>query len=212
VGTPPPDHRAADRGPADQAGLPGSPVDAVLELEEAGHPVGVHVVGDRGAAQSDGFPEDCLEGGVEAAQLVAGEAACHSGRADSGAEEGFVGVDVPNAMEEPLVEQGGLDGEASTTEECCEVLDGDGERLAARALKASLSVGGAIQCEAAEAAGVHEAEFAARAKVEDRMGVRWDGNIGRRDKETSSHAEVDDPLSLSGVSLSRVSLSRVVVS
>ena len=207
MGTPPPDHRAADRGPADQAGLPGSPVDAVLELEEAGHPVGVHVVGDRGAAQSDGFPEDCLEGGVEAAQLVAGEAACHSDRADSGAEEGLVGVDVPNAVEEPLVEQGGLDGEASTTEEGGEVLDGDGEGLAARALKASLSVGGEIQREAAEAAGVHEAKFTARAKVEDRVSVRWDGDIGRGDKQTSSHAEVDDPLGLSGVSLSRVVVS-----
>jgi len=50
VGTPPSQNDAADGGSADQAGLAGSQVDAVLELEEAGDAVGVHVVGDGGAA------------------------------------------------------------------------------------------------------------------------------------------------------------------
>ena len=122
---------AADGGSADQAGLAGAHVDAMLELEEAGHTVGIHVVGDRGTAERDGVPQDVLQGGVEPVELGAGEAAGDAGGADSGVEEALVGVDVADAVEERLVEQGGLDGELAAAEEGREVVGGDGEGFAA---------------------------------------------------------------------------------
>ena len=52
------DHDALDGGSTDEAGLAGAQVDAVLELEEAANAVGVHIVGDRGAAKLNGVPDD----------------------------------------------------------------------------------------------------------------------------------------------------------
>jgi hypothetical protein len=46
VGTPSGKHDAANGHSADQAGLAGTHVDAVLKLEEASHPVGINVVGN----------------------------------------------------------------------------------------------------------------------------------------------------------------------
>ena len=72
--------------------------------------------------------------------------------ADAGVEEGLVGVDVADAMEEGLVEERGLDGGLAGAEEGDEVFEWDGEGLFARA---GIGIGG--YGEAAEAAGVDEA-------------------------------------------------------
>ena len=53
--------------------------------------------------------------------------------ADAGAEEGFVGVDVADAVEQGLVEQRGFDGGLAAAEEGDEVFEGDGEGFAAGA-------------------------------------------------------------------------------
>ena len=50
VGAAAADHDAFDGRTADAAGLAGARVDVVTELEEAGDSVGIHIIGDRGAA------------------------------------------------------------------------------------------------------------------------------------------------------------------
>ena len=99
----------------------GAGVDVVVELEEAGHSFGVYVIGDGGASQLDGVLEDFDEGGAESGEFVAGEASGVARGADAGAEEGFVGVDVADAVQEGLVEERGLDGGFSIAEEADEV-------------------------------------------------------------------------------------------
>ena len=149
---------ALDGGFADTAGFAGAGVDVVVELEKAGYAFGVYVIGDGGAAQLDGVFEDFDECGAEAGELVAGESSGVARGADAGVEEGLVGVDVADAVEEGLVEQRGLDGGLAGAEEGDEVFKRDGEGLAAGA---GIGIGG--YREAAEAAGVDEAEFAATA-------------------------------------------------
>ena len=102
--------------------------------------------------------EDFDECGAEAGELVAGEASGVARGTDAGVEEGLVGVDVADAVKERLVEQRGLDGGLAGAEEGDEVFERDCEGLFARA---GIGIGG--YGEAAEAAGVDEAEFAAAA-------------------------------------------------
>jgi hypothetical protein len=125
---------ALDGGSADEAGLAGALVDLVAELEEAADAVGVDVVGDGGAAELNGVAQDFDEGGAEPDELGAGEARGLAARADVGEEEGLVGVDVADAVEQGLVEQRGLDGGAAVAEDGDEVGEGDGEGFAAGAL------------------------------------------------------------------------------
>ena len=165
--------------------MSGAAVDLVLELEEAADAVGVNVVGDRGAAEFDGVGEDLLECGVEAHEFGAGEFAGRAAGADGGSEEALVGVDVADAVEDGLVEERGFDGELAVFEEGGEVGGGDGGGFGTGAGV----VGG--DGEAAEAAGVDEAEFAVVGERENGVGVGWERDVGLRDEEAAGHAEVD---------------------
>jgi len=167
------DHDSHDGSGADAAGLAGARVDVMAELEEAGDAVCVDVVGDRGAAQLNGFGEDFHQCVAEAGELGARETAGVAGGADAGVEECFVGVDVADTVEERLVEERRFDGSFAIAEESDKVLEWDGEGFGA---------GPFVLCvrrddgEAAEAARVYEAEFldpmSAAAEGEDGVGVR----------------------------------------
>ena len=93
-----------------------------------------------------------MQGFAETRQLGACEASGLAEGADSGVEEGLVGVDIAYSMEKRLVEQSGFDGRFAVAEEGDEVFERDGEGLFAGAC-----VGFGRDGEAAEAAGVHEA-------------------------------------------------------
>ena len=87
-----------DRCSADLAGLAFAGVDAVLELKEAGDACSVHVVRDGGAAQRDGAGEDVHQRKAQAFEIGTGESGGLSSRANGGAGEGLVGVDITDAM------------------------------------------------------------------------------------------------------------------
>lgn len=67
--TPSADNNLLDGSFAEPAGFAGSLVDAMLQLEEAFDPFGIHVVGNRGAAHLDGLPEYGLQAGAEPFQF-----------------------------------------------------------------------------------------------------------------------------------------------
>lgn len=189
MGTAACDGDALDGRAAGTAGLSGTRVDVVVELEETRYAVGVYVVGDGGAAQLDGVLEDLDEGGAEAGEFVAGEASGLAAGADSGVEESFVGVDVADSVEEGLVEERGFDGSLAIAEESDEVFEGDGEGLAAGA-----GVGGVLHGETAEAARVDEAKLLTVGERENGVGVGRVGDFGGVDEEAAGHAEVDEEL------------------
>src|SRR5215471_104906 len=84
---PPALHDPLDRGAAHAAGLAGAIVDGVSDLEGAGLAVGVAIVGDRTAAELDGFLEHGAQGDTEAFELLAAQAGGATARADAGLEE-----------------------------------------------------------------------------------------------------------------------------
>ena len=92
------------------AGESGAQVDAVFELEEAARPIDVNVITDRGATQLDSVFENPNESQPQAFEFGLGQLASQATRTYAGAKEALVGVDVTDAGEQLLVEQGGLDG------------------------------------------------------------------------------------------------------
>ena len=118
---------------ADGAGLGCAAVDLVFDLEVAAHALRINVVGDGRAAEFDGSAQDGLQGGAQADEFGASEAAGLAARTDAGAKERLIGVDVANAVEQRLVQQRGLDRRLAATEERDEVVRRDREGLAAGA-------------------------------------------------------------------------------
>jgi len=194
VGAPSGQEGAANRGSADETGLAGAHVDAVLELEEAGYPVGVDIVGNGRATKLDGFAEDGLECSPKPFEAGAGEASSHVGGADAGVEEALVGIDVANTMQELLVEEGGLDRELAATEESGEIFGGDGEWLVTGPAE-GVFCAGLVKSQTAETPGIDESELAARAERKNGVGVGRNGHVGGGDEQAAGHAEMDDPLS-----------------
>ena len=107
-----PDWRAAD-----QAGLTGTHVYMMLQLEEAADAVGVDIIGDGRSAEGDRLAEHRLQRRVQALQLDFAQAPRHAPGTDPGAEEAFVGVDIAYSMKQFLVEERGFNGETASVEE-----------------------------------------------------------------------------------------------
>ena len=99
MGSPAGDDDAADRGSADQAGLTGSHIDLVLDLKKAPHSIRIHVIGDGRAPGADGGLEDSAQGGVQAVELIAREAAGAARGADAGPEKALVGIDIAHPVQ-----------------------------------------------------------------------------------------------------------------
>src|SRR5437868_4050323 len=104
------DDDALDGLAAGGAGLVCAGVDFVALLEFALVTGGVAVVAEGAAAVADGLAEDPFDGAGEALGLIGGEAVGGSEGMDGGTEEGFIDVDVAEAGDEGLVEEGGFDG------------------------------------------------------------------------------------------------------
>jgi len=136
--------------------------------------------------------KDFDEGDTKAFEFGVGEAAGLPARTNAGTEERFVGVDVTHAGEQGLIEESGLDGEAPAAKERSECVGADGERFGAGSVE-GFSPRQITEFEAAEAAGIDEAQFAAAGEGEARVGVGFEEGVGSGDEKTAGHAEVDDP-------------------
>ena len=107
---------ALDGRTADQTGLASAHVHAMLKLEKALFAFSIHVVGNRRSAQLDGFFQHFLHRGVEAIKLCACEPSSLASRANAGAKQRFVSVDVSYAVEQFLVQQSSFDGSLASAE------------------------------------------------------------------------------------------------
>src|SRR5581483_2452202 len=109
---------ALDGGFAGAAGFAGLGVDAVEALKGAGLAVGVAVVAEGAAAVA--------AGNLRRRQLIGG-----GQWVDAGGEEGFIDVDVAEARDQRLVEQGVFDGAGGFAEPAGELGGPKHERLGA---------------------------------------------------------------------------------
>ncbi len=142
---------------AARTGLALAGVDAVEELEAAFFAVGVDVVAQGAAAMVDGAAENQLDGAVEAEDLVASQSVAGDRGVDSAVEEGFIGVDVADAGDEALVEEGGFNDAAGFGKALGELGGADCERFGAKICVMCLTV--AEPPDAAEASGIAEAQL-----------------------------------------------------
>ena len=195
MGSPPREEDALDGGLAAATGLVGPKVDAVFQLEETSHSVGIHVVGDRGTPQPDGLLQNLAERKPEPFKFGFAKATGVAARPDTGMKEAFVGVDVTHTGKQALIEQGSLDRQASATKECGKFFRGDGEWLCACCGKGRLPVQ-TQKLEPAKAARVNKAQLATTGQAEPSVSMCGDWSFGGRDKKPPGHAEMDDPLSL----------------
>lgn len=117
VGAAASDENPANRGSADQAGLAGAEIDLVLQLKEAFLPGSVHIVRNGRAAESDRLPQYGLDGAAQNRQFLGFEPARLAQRADAGMKETFIGVDVANAVQKLLIQQGGFDGRSTSAKQ-----------------------------------------------------------------------------------------------
>src|SRR5207253_2407247 len=110
--------------------------------------------------------QDLLDGAVERGDVVGREAVGSLEGVEAGEEEAFIDIDVAQAGDEGLIEQGGLDRPFGGGETLEEVGGTEGERLGAEVGVVGI---GAQPEDAAEAAGVDEAKLQAVAEVEDEV-------------------------------------------
>ena len=85
----------------------------------------VDVVAERRAAIADGVAEDASDGAMEAARFVGGEGRRLTLGMESRGKQGFVGVDVADAGDDPLVEKNGLDRGASLHQRLAQPVGGE---------------------------------------------------------------------------------------
>jgi len=188
------DYHAFDRRAANTAKLAGARIDVMMQLEEAGDTVCVYIVRNRRASQLDSFGEHLDQHRVKTRKFGAGQAACVAGWADAGVEKALVCVDVAYAVQQRLIQQCSFDRGLPATKERDEIFKPDSERFCAGSGIFPFWSNGFHHGQAAEAAGIDEAKLFATAQAEDRVSVWRDRRVGRRDKQTSCHAEVDKKL------------------
>ena len=127
--SPPRQQQPPNRRLAAQAGKASALIDAMLQLKESALAVGVHVIADRRAAQPDGVRENLAQSQPQCFQLRLAQPACEPPRTNAGAKKALVGVDVAHAGEQPLVEQGRLDGGMPGVEDRIELLRRGQQRI-----------------------------------------------------------------------------------
>lgn len=185
----------AECGLAAVAGLAGAAVGVESGRELAGLIAHIAVIPKGCAAEFDGAEEKLADDGDEFVDLGGGDAADELKRMKLGLPEGLIDVDVAQAGdivlgEEPLLKaaipppRGTPMGEVLRGE-----FEGVGAEVAGLGGKGFFE-GGVIP-DAAEAAGVVEADVGAVGQFEDEMGVFGDGSARRQAIDVAGHAEVE---------------------
>src|SRR5580698_5296832 len=113
---------APDRATADTAGAARTLVHVQPLAEIAGTAVGADVIAQRGAAGTDG----CIERGAhrthQAHAVGARQPPCATPRTDARAKQGFAGVDVADAGDQPPVHEHLLDGGAARARDAMQIV------------------------------------------------------------------------------------------
>ncbi len=191
------DNHAPDWALTTAARFAGALVNAVLQLKKAALAIGIDVVGDRRAAQSNRMVQDFAQGQPKALELRTRKAIDASSRANAGVEQAFIGVNVANPRKEGLIKQCCLDGQTPAMKERREFAVADCERIVTGRGEAWLATEIA-KFEPTESARVDETQFAAAFKQKPRMRVWRDRAFRRCDQQPPRHAKMHDPLPVRG--------------
>jgi hypothetical protein len=185
------DDETFNRSFTDEAGFTGALIDIMPQLEEALVSVCVYVVVHRGTAEFNRLAQDFAYLLVKAGKVGPGEGFGLATWTYSGAEERFIGVDIPYSAQQLLVQKRTFDGRIAPAKELLEVVERNLERFEAGGGKA---LGVRRDRELAEHARVDETQFFAGRELGDQVSVLRKRLVGVDDQGAAGHAEVDDPL------------------
>src|ERR1700727_1238868 len=101
-------NRSPDRCPAGKARLPAPEIDPMLQLEEAANPIRIHIVRNRRSAQLNGMLQHNLQRRAQPFELLPGQPPGHSFRSDSRPKQALIGINIPHAMQQLLIQEGSL--------------------------------------------------------------------------------------------------------
>ena|SRR5579884_3138711 len=107
---------AFDGRAAHETWLAGAHVHTMLELEKAFFAVCVYVIGNGRPAELNGFFEHFLHRSMEAVKLCASESPGLAARTNAGAKERLIGIDIPDTVQQFLVQQSSFDGSLASAE------------------------------------------------------------------------------------------------
>lgn len=165
-----------------------SAVDLVTILVLAAVAVGVAVVADGAAALGDGAGEDRLERTRELLNGASIQIAAARQRMDAALVEGFVGINISNAGEEPLIQQRILDRALAGGKGSEELGGGDFQRLRAQAV-----VDGTLPEpeNSAKSSRIGETNLLSRRQKGDPVRVRFKRVVGCGDRQMAGHAQMN---------------------
>src|SRR5882757_9418370 len=160
------EHDALNGGPTNQAWFAFASVYAMLKLEETFFAVRVYVVRDRRTTQGDGLAQDFLHRPVQPVQVGAGQRSSLATWANAGAKQRFVGVDIADAPQQLLVQEGTLDRSLATAKQFYEVLLRHFKRFQSAGVKARR-----VDAQLAEHSRIDKPKFVTRSKLRDQVSV-----------------------------------------
>jgi len=95
----------------------------VLLLKAAALPVGIDVIGNRGAFEANRSGENIQHRAVQPAGARFAQAGGQGARMDASFKQRFIRIDVAHAAQESLIEQQGLDGGAPGLEQRAKIVE-----------------------------------------------------------------------------------------
>jgi hypothetical protein len=193
VSAPAGDHDAANWTAAFAARLTGSLIHAVLQLKEAPHALGIHIVRYGRSAKANGVLQNVTQRLAQFLELGTGQATGALSRTNSSVEQALIGVDISHPGKKGLVEQRSFDCQLPGVKECGEFLCLNGERFRTRAGE-SFGPAKVAKLEAAKPARVDEPQLAPAVERQARMRVSIHRSFRSCYQQPSCHSEMDDPL------------------
>ena len=186
-------HNPPDRRRAAPARFPCALVDTVFKLEKTSNPVGIHIIRDRGTAQTNGSPQNLHQRCAQSLQLSSGQPPSRPSWPYAGAEQALIGVDVAYPGQQTLVQQRGFDRQSPPPEQSRKLFGFDRQRFGSRSGKARFTIQIA-KLQTPKPSRVHKPQLLAARQAEPRMGVRRNRGIGPTYQQPPRHPQVHNPL------------------
>ena len=176
------------------ARLAAAAIDRVSALVDALSTLAISVITDRRSPRADCLVKDRADRRGEAADLARAERMRGSAGENASPKQGFIGVDIPDAREDLLIEQGGFDRGSSRMKCGAEITGRDAQGVGSQPRPALVEMRARREDpEPAETPRVAEEEMRPVVESPRRVDVVA-GPVLRRDgevKETSGHAQMD---------------------
>jgi hypothetical protein len=183
-----------DGTPAYPAWQAGPLIDKELLAEVARIAVGTDIVAQRGAAHLHRHRQRCLDGARQPRAFLPGQRARLSPRTDARAEQGFAGVDVAHAHDQPRIHDQLLDGHLAPARDLPQVFAVEFvfEWFGRQAFQQRMRRRILREQQAAEAPRIVEAQRLSGVELDVHVIVRDARRRGRQHPQTARHAEVQD--------------------